>query len=179
MRRQKDSEKLEQLYGLYEKKMYAVAYSILHNEWQAEDAVQDAFVRLFKNIRKIKNLEEEKTRAYVLRTIQNVAIDLYRKNHISLQRTVSMEEKEIVDERDDMMSLISRIAGESILEEMLSRLPESYKEVIMLRCVHQLSTKETAAVLEISEALVRKRQQRAIKKLRTMMGEDVYVRQRI
>ncbi len=179
MRRQKDSEKLEQLYGLYEKKMYAVAYSILHNEWQAEDAVQDAFVRLFKNIRKIKNLEEEKTRAYVLRTIQNVAIDLYRKNHISLQRTVSMEEKEIADERDDMMSLISRIAGESILEEMLSRLPESYKEVIMLRCVHQLSTKETAAVLEISEALVRKRQQRAIKKLRTMMGEDVYVRQRI
>ena len=120
MRRQKDSEKLEQLYGLYEKKMYAVAYSILHNEWQAEDAVQDAFVRLFKNIRKIKNLEE-----------------------------------------------------------MLSRLPESYKEVIMLRCVHQLSTKETAAVLEISEALVRKRQQRAIKKLRTMMGDDVYVRQRI
>ena len=179
MRRQKDSEKLEQLYGLYEKKMYAVAYSILHNEWQAEDAVQDAFVRLFKNIRKIKNLEEEKTRAYVLRTIQNVAIDLYRKNHISLQRTVSMEEKEIADERDDMMSLISRIAGESILEEMLNRLPESYKEVIMLRCVHQLSTKETAAVLEISEALVRKRQQRAIKKLRTMMGEDVYVRQRI
>lgn len=179
MRRQKDSEKLEQLYGLYEKKMYAVAYSILHNEWQAEDAVQDAFVRLFKNIRKTKNLEEEKTRAYVLRTIQNVAIDLYRKNHISLQRTVSMEEKEIADERDDRMSLISRIAGESILEEMLSRLPESYKEVIMLRCVHQLSTKETAAVLEISEALVRKRQQRAIKKLRTMMGEDVYVRQRI
>lgn len=179
MRRQKDREKLEQLYGLYEKKMYAVAYSILHNEWQAEDAVQDAFVCLFKNIRKIKNLEEEKTRAYVLRTIQNVAIDLYRKNHISLQRTVSMEEKEIADERDDMMSLISRIAGESILEEMLSRLPESYKEVIMLRCVYQLSTKETAAVLEISEALVRKRQQRAIKKLRTMMGEDVYVRQRI
>lgn len=179
MRRQKDSEKLEQLYGLYEKKMYAVAYSILHNEWQAEDAVQDAFVRLFKNIRKIKNLEEEKTRAYVLRTIQNVAIDLYRKNHISLQRTVSMEEKEIADERDDMMSLISRIAGESILEEMLSRLPESYKEVIMLRCVHQLSTKETAAVLEISEALVRKRQQRAINKLRMMMGDDIYVRQRI
>lgn len=179
MRRQKDSEKLEQLYGLYEKKMYAVAYSILHNEWQAEDAVQDAFVRLFKNIRKIKNLEEEKTRAYVLRTIQNVAIDLYRKNHISLQRTVSMEEKEIADERDDMMSLISRIAGESILEEMLSRLPESYKEVIMLRCVHQLSSKETAAVLEISEALVRKRQQRAINKLRMMMGDDIYVRQRI
>ena len=159
--------------------MYAVAFSILHNEWQAEDAVQDAFVRLFKNIKRLKNLEAEKTRAYVLRTIQNTAIDLYRKNHISLQRTVSIEEREIADECDDMMNLVSRLAGENILEEMLSRLPDSYREVLMLRCVHQLSSKETAAVLEISEALVRKRQQRAINKLRMMMGDDIYVRQRI
>ena len=137
------------------------------------------FVRLFKNIRRLKNLEAEKTRAYVLRTIQNTAIDLYRKNHISLQRTVSIEEREIADECDDMMNLVSRLAGENILEEMLSRLPDSYREVLMLRCVHQLSSKETAAVLEISEALVRKRQQRAINKLRMMMGDDIYVRQRI
>ena len=54
MRKQSDSETLEQLYDLYEQKMYAVAFSILHNEWQAEDAVQDAFVRLFKNIRRLK-----------------------------------------------------------------------------------------------------------------------------
>lgn len=139
------------------------------------------FCTAFQKYQKIKekNLEAEKTRAYVLRTIQNTAIDLYRKNHISSQRTVSIEEREIADERDDMMNLISRLAGENILEEMLSRLPDSYREVIMLRCVHQLSSKETAAVLEISEALVRKRQQRAINKLRTMMGDDIYVRQRI
>ena len=72
MRKQSDSEALEQLYDLYEQKMYAVAFSILHNEWQAEDAVQDAFVRLFKNIKRLKNLEAEKTRAYVLRTIQQL-----------------------------------------------------------------------------------------------------------
>ena len=103
----------------------------------------------------------------------------FLQNHISLQRTVSIEEREIADECDDMMNLVSRLAGENILEEMLSRLPDSYREVLMLRCVHQLSSKETAAVLEISEALVRKRQQRAINKLRMMMGDDIYVRQRI
>ena len=42
MREYSDSEKLERLYELYEQKMYAVAFSILRNEWQAEDAVQDA-----------------------------------------------------------------------------------------------------------------------------------------
>ena len=40
MREYSDSEKLERLYELYEQKMYAVAFSILRNEWQAEDAVQ-------------------------------------------------------------------------------------------------------------------------------------------
>ena len=61
MREYSDSEKLERLYELYEQKMYAVAFSILRNEWQAEDAVQDAFVRLLKNIRKLRDLEDEKT----------------------------------------------------------------------------------------------------------------------
>ena len=60
MREYSDSEKLERLYELYEQKMYAVAFSILRNEWQAEDAVQDAFVRLLKNIRKLRDLEDEK-----------------------------------------------------------------------------------------------------------------------
>ncbi|MGF0034115.1 RNA polymerase sigma factor [Bariatricus sp. SGI.154] len=41
MQNASDSQKLEKLYERYEQKMYAVAFSILHNEWQAEDAVQD------------------------------------------------------------------------------------------------------------------------------------------
>ena len=79
MREFSDSEKLERLYELYEQKMYAVAFSILRNEWQAEDAVQDAFVRLLKNIRKLRDLEDAKTRSYVLQTIQSASLDQYRK----------------------------------------------------------------------------------------------------
>ena len=81
MREFSDSEKLERLYELYEQKMYAVAFSILRNEWQAEDAVQDAFVRLLKNIRKLRDLEDEKTRSYVLQTIQSASLDQYRKSN--------------------------------------------------------------------------------------------------
>ena len=46
MREYSDSEKLERLYELYEQKMYAVAFSILRNEWQAEDAVDRKSTRL-------------------------------------------------------------------------------------------------------------------------------------
>ena len=171
MREFSDSEKLERLYELYEQKMYAVAFSILRNEWQAEDAVQDAFVRLLKNIRKLRDLEDEKTRSYVLQTIQSASLDQYRKNQITSNATVPIKDMDFADERDDIMKLV--------LEQILGKLPDSYRDVILFRCVHQLSVKETASVLEIGESLVRKRQQRALKKLRLIIGDDMYAKQKI
>ena len=179
MREFSDSEKLEQLYELYEQKMYAVAFSILRNEWQAEDAVQDAFVRLLKNIRKLRDLEDAKTRSYVLQTIQSASLDQYRKNQITSIATVPIKDMDFADERDDIMKLVSRLAGDSVLERILGKLPDSYRDVILFRCVHQLSVKETASVLEIGESLVRKRQQRALKKLRLIIGDDMYAKQKI
>ena len=173
MREFSDSEKLERLYELYEQKMYAVAFSILRNEWQAEDAVQDAFVRLLKNIRKLRDLED------VLQTIQSASLDQYRKNQITSNATVPIKDMDFADERDDIMKLVSRLAGDSVLEQILGKLPDSYRDVILFRCVHQLSVKETASVLEIGESLVRKRQQRALKKLRLIIGDDMYAKQKI
>ena len=45
-----DYEKMEELYELYEQKIYYVAYSILNNIQQAEDAVQETFITLYKNL---------------------------------------------------------------------------------------------------------------------------------
>lgn len=176
MHKQSDSEKLEQLYTRYEQKMYVVAFSVLHNEWQAEDAVQEAFVRLLRNIRKLKDVESVKTRTYVLNTIKSTAIDQYRRNQAQNKQCVPLGEMEIADKRDDTMEIIGRLAGKMVLDEILGELPETYRDVIMYRCVHQLSVKETAAVLEITEEAVRKRQQRAMQKIRKTIGdgEDAY-----
>lgn len=176
---QRDSEKLERLYTLYEQKMYAAAFSILNNEWQAEDAVQEAFVRLLKHIRKLKDVESVKTRAYVLNTIKTTAIDQYRRNQVQNKQCVPLGEMEIADDRDDAMEVIGRLAGEMVLDEMLGKLPETYRDVIMYRCVHQLSVRETAAVLEITEEAVRKRQQRAMQKIRIMIGDGEYAYSKI
>ena len=46
-----DYEKMEELYELYEQKIYYVAYSILNNIQQAEDAVQETFITLYKNLK--------------------------------------------------------------------------------------------------------------------------------
>lgn len=61
-----------------------------------------------------------------------------------------------------------------ILGEILDNLPEQYRDIVVYRCLHQLSVKEAAAVLEINEATVRKRQQRAMQKIKKMIGEEKY-----
>lgn len=65
--KQNDYDKVERLYKLYEQKMYTVAYSILNNIWQAEDAVSEAFVKLIRNLHKIKEPESEKTKRFIIR----------------------------------------------------------------------------------------------------------------
>lgn len=174
MQKQSDSQKLEMLYTMYEQKMYAVAFSILHNEWQAEDAVQEAFIRLLKNIRKLKEPDSPKSRAYILHTIKTAAIDQYRKNQTESKKCTSITAMEIEDKQDEIMNTVIKLANQAMLGQILNGLSLQYRDVVIYRYIHQLSVKETAAVLEISETAVRKRQQRAFEKIRRMIGDEKY-----
>lgn len=75
-----DSEKLERLFELYEKKMYAAAFRILQDVGQAEDAVQDAFIRVMSHMNQIKSPESQETKHFMIKVIRSAAIDIYRKN---------------------------------------------------------------------------------------------------
>lgn len=174
MQKLSDSQKLEQLYDLYEQKMYAAAYSILHNEWQAEDAVQEAFVKLLKSSSKIKDPASPESRAYVFQAIKSTAIDQYRRNQNQNQTQVPLTAVDASDDRDDISRMISTLAARMMLDGILTKLSPQYREVIVYRYVHQLSVRETAAVLDIREDTVRKRQQRAIRKMKELTGDVEY-----
>ncbi len=170
-------QKIEQLYTLYEQKMYVIAYSILNNSWQAEDAVSEAFIKVIKNLHKIKDVESEKTKKYIIRVIQNTAIDLYRRNQreSTVFTVVSDEEQgKIADKENAIETMLQAIEGKEQLNHLLSKLPEKYREVMLYRSVHEFSVKETAAVLDISDNLVRKRYERARNMLMKELGEDQY-----
>lgn len=89
----KNIKKIEQLYTIYEQPMYRIAYAILKNEWQAEDAVSDSFEKIIVNISKIGNPRSEKTKRYVISIIKNAAIDQYRKNSKENQRVIAFDER--------------------------------------------------------------------------------------
>lgn len=73
-------ETIVSLFRLYEQKMYHIAFAILHDSCQAEDAVMDAFVRLLDRNYPIHDPASRKAKSLVIRVIRSSAIDIYRKN---------------------------------------------------------------------------------------------------
>lgn len=170
-----EHDRLVKLYELYEQKMYVVAYSILKDQWQAEDAVSEAFIRIMKNMDKLKDEESDKTKRFIIRVIRSAAIDTYRKNQRESKFTVIPSEEEQFPDTDNPIDrVLKELGSKEQVNQILAPLPEIYREVLVYRCIHEFSVKETAAILEISESLVRKRYERAKTMLMKRLGGGEY-----
>ena len=82
---------LEQIYLEYRGLMYHVAYEILHNEQDAEDAVHHAFVKIAENIKKITDPVCPKTHGYVVTIVEHQAIDQYIQRLSRLKLEISVQ----------------------------------------------------------------------------------------
>lgn len=150
---------IDALYRLYEQSMYFEAYKILHDEYLAEDAVHEAFLRLIRNREKIADPKSPAVRRYAYKSIKSAALDLYRKQ--KNQRENCCELDEVVE---------NTYAAEEALTDtplsLISQLAPKYASVMRCLFFDGLSIRETSAVLKISESLVRKRCERARKLLK-------------
>ncbi|MCI6429763.1 MAG: RNA polymerase sigma factor [Lachnospiraceae bacterium] len=163
---------LESLYELYEQKMYAAAYAILHQPEQAEDVVHDSFLKLTGYLSRIKEADSQETKRLVMQILKTTAIDLYRKNAKEVERFVS-EDIAVTDSKMKVFP-IDAVENREIIEKLLKGLSQEYREVIKLRCYYGFSVKETAQILDISCDNVSKRMERARKQLQTKMEWEEY-----
>lgn len=154
---------LEELYGLYEQKMYAAAFAILHQPEQAEDAVHDSFLKLTKYLGKMKEAKSPETKQLIMQILRTTAIDQYRKNSREIERLVS--EESAAGAINIKVFPIEAVENREMIEKLLKELPQEYREVIKLRCYYGFSVKETADILDISCDNVSKRLERARKQL--------------
>ncbi len=70
---------IERCYKLYEQKMYHVAYCILRDEGLAEDAVQEAFLKLMKSNVDFKDVKSDECKQYIITIIKHASIDIYNR----------------------------------------------------------------------------------------------------
>ena len=77
---QEDISKFELIYNTYKKQMYYTANNILKDNYLAEDAVHNAFLRIIDNLEKIDDVNSHNTKGLIVIIVKNVSIDIYRKN---------------------------------------------------------------------------------------------------
>ncbi len=160
---QEDRDKFEVLYRKYEQKMYAVAFSILQNQQDAEDAVYESFQSIINNIEKIDDPECCKTCNYIVTIVKNTAITMYRKQKsktiISMQEE-SFLEKEMIPSMN-VESIILQNEEQDMLVRVLLSLPEKYRYVLYFYYYQELTYREIAESLNLTEANARQIAKRA------------------
>ena len=161
---QDDRHRFERIYERYRNLMYHVAYRILRNPQDAEDAVHQAFVAIIQNIHKFVQIDCPETRSFIVLMAERKAIDLIRIRH----------SEKILPLNEDWVGLEIPAPGDHGLADALAKLPARYREVLLLRFDNGYSTRELAKMLGLTESGVRKLIGRAKDALRYILEEDGY-----
>ena len=163
-------EKIGKLYTLYEQKMYRLAYGVVHNEGQAEDIVQESFIKIFSHIDEVGQAESLETKRWVLNIVKNEAIDHYRRNRRKLELDKVIKFEQPVEKTDNVDDRLQQMIQEEYIQLIFDELSEEDRKVLRYRLVYELSTAETAQVLEISNEAVRQRLSRAKQRAKELIG---------
>jgi RNA polymerase sigma-70 factor (ECF subfamily) len=163
-----ERELFHELVRPYEKSVYMAAYAILQNEQDAEDAAQESVLKALKNLRNFR--AEARFSTWLVSIAINEARGRLR--HARVLKFESLDTLQQDDEGAPVPAVISdwrevpsqaleRKELRQMLQAAIARLPEIYRETILLRDVQELSIADTAAALGVSEGVVKTRLLRA------------------
>ncbi len=163
MNRRMEAETERFLLEHYEE-FYRLAYGYVKTEQDALDVVQESAYKAIRDCGKIQNPEYLKT--WICRIVINTSVDLLRKKKKEFPHALD-QEPELADERDEFSS-----CEQIDVKELLDRLEEKEKAVIMLRYFHDMKLEEIAQVLGENVNTVKARLYRTLRKLRVVLEEE-------
>jgi RNA polymerase sigma-70 factor (ECF subfamily) len=151
--------------------VFKVAYSVLRNAADAEDAVQETFLRAMRHAREFAAVDDP--RAWLARTAWRIAIDRRRRrpepslddaaNAALLAELREREERGAGREAAEAGAEATVISGQmlALVQSLIAKLPAKLRDVLTLSTVEEMNSKQIAAVLGIPEGSVRTRLLRA------------------
>jgi RNA polymerase sigma-70 factor, ECF subfamily len=172
-----DYSAFEELVNRYEKKIYRLGMNITGNQEDAEDVLQEAFLKAFEHLADFR--EDSRFYTWIVRIAVNQALMKLRKRRTS--REVSMEDSEgengeaivqdFADWKPNPEQQYAQAEIEGILQQAVGGLPPGFRTVFYLRDVEGLSTEETADMLNLSVGAVKARLFRARLRLRDELSK--------
>jgi RNA polymerase sigma-70 factor (ECF subfamily) len=159
----------------YNQRLYRVARAILHDDSEAEDVMQEAYVRAYTHLDQFAGRSAFST--WLTRIAVHEALSRLRSRNRHPQVDVTEYDGEIsmkiTGRVPDPEQNASTAQLKEFLEEAVLNLPESYRTVIMLRDIEELSTSETAEVLDLTEENVKVRLHRGHGMIRNWLFERI------
>ncbi len=151
----------------YEHSVYAMALSFLHNEADAEDAAQEAFLRAYRNLSSFRG--EAKFSTWLITITLNEARGRLRRTKGVVMQSIDEPAEEgeasspflLRDWREIPSEALERKEVREMLQTAVSALPPLYREIFILRDVEELNIAEAAEMLQITTATVKVRLHRA------------------
>jgi RNA polymerase sigma-70 factor, ECF subfamily len=176
-----DATAFEELVNRYESKIFRLTMNITRNREDAEDSMQDAFMKAYSHLDTFQ--EDSRFYTWLVRIAANEALMRLRKrrpNQVSLDEPVQGEDDLIPREVEDWGPSPEQRYAQSelheILDQVIDQLDPDFRTVFVLRDIEELSTEETAQAMAISVPAVKSRLLRARLKLRTKL--DRFLRDR-
>ena len=162
-----DVDVISKIYELYAPRMRRMAYHMLRDYHRAEDAVHIVFAAMLKNRDKLVfDVESKATRTYLCTAVRRTVYNMQRDNK-KYKLADEEDENDHFFGIDDGRQIIEAVTVEEVMAK-LRALPPQYSQVMLLRFVHNYTSKQVAGMLGIDEALVRQRVRRARLMLRRM-----------
>ena len=170
-----DQEAFGELVRLYEKKVYALTLRMCKNPADAEEAAQEAFLAAWQGLKFFRG--ESSFSTWLYRLASNACVDLLRKegrHQAAAGPSLNDEEVllEIQDEAPSPHALAEQAELKEQIEAGLASLPEEYREVLILREIHQQSYDEISEILSLDLGTVKSRINRGRKRLRKFLLES-------
>ena len=147
--------KLERIYRQYKDLMYKVALAVTKDAHDAEEAVSLAMISIAKRIATVDDTNEQKLKSYLSTIVKNKAIDVIKSKNRHATDDIELYPN-IESELDGYDYLINEESYKEIVKLIL-KMPDIYRDVLTLKYLHNLSTKEISTLFNLPINTVKSR----------------------
>lgn len=169
---QEQKSLFEDIYYKYRKQMFVVSRRILEDDGLAEDALQNAFLGIAKQMKKVQTFSEEETKAYVMAVAKNAAIRVAQDEQKITENQISFEQIEAtIGNNNTELHVINKDVF-SVFVSIISELPSMYRDLLMFRYVHDMKFSDIAVATGERSGTIRMRMNRARALLQARCKEE-------
>ncbi len=163
----------DRVYELYSHKLFSFVFKILKNEAEADDVVQEVFVKIWESRHKLEDYKL--LNAYIFTIAYNNSIDLIRKRINNTKYLEHLKNSAVINVTPTVISQIEFNELNIRAEKLIANLPERQKQVFLLHREEGLTYPEIAEKLGISKNTVENHMVKALKYLRQNMDNSLLI----